>query len=294
MNTHDPDVSSYHVYRSTQANFVVDTAGVFASTIDTAYVDATLNPSTAYYYRITTVDIHGNGSVPTAQLYSPNALTSRAAFKLLLEGPYNTGTLLMNKTLRTGGHLAAHFGSIPVPSEAVDSIGIELRNAASAVSATTRKYRPAWLLTDGTIRDFVDTTKNYVEYDTLAGNYFIVVYHRNHIPIMTAVTQSLNGSTPSAYDFTTAQAQAYGSNSMKQIGSVYAMIAGDASGNGQVANSDINNVIRPTLGQSGYKNGDANLNGQVQNSDMNTYTRPNLGRGTQVPARPTTSNEKEK
>jgi hypothetical protein len=212
--------------------------------------------------------------------------------KILLEGPYNTGTLQMNKTLRTGGYLTAHFGAIPIPTEAVDSITVELRNAASAASATTRKYHPAWLLTDGTIRDFIDTTKNYVEYDTLAGNYFIVVYHRNHIPIMTAATQALNGSTSSAYDFTTAQTQAYGSNAMKQIGSVYAMIAGDANGNGQVASTDVN-TIRPRIGQSGYNIADMNLNGQVQNSDMNTYTRPNLGRGTQVPARPTTENEKE-
>jgi hypothetical protein len=208
---------------------------------------------------------------------------------VLLEGPYNTGTLQMNKTLRTGGYLAAHFGSIPIPSEAVDSITVELRNAASSSGATTRKYRPAWLLTDGTIRAFSDTTKTYVEFDTLAGNYYLVVYHRNHIPIITAATQQLNGATPLLYDFTTAQSQAFGSNPMKAlVGGTFGLIAGDASGNSQVATSDINSIIRPRLGQSGYQNADISLNGQIQNSDINTFTRPNLGRGSQIPSMPNT------
>jgi hypothetical protein len=194
----------------------------------------------------------------------------------------------MNKTLRSGGSLAAHFGAIPIPSEAVDSITIELRNAASASGAATRKYLPAWLLTDGTIRSFADTSKSYVEFDTLAGSYYLVVSHRNHIPIMTGAAQLLNGATPTAYDFTTAQSQAYGSSSMKALaGGQFGMIAGDANGNGQVATTDVN-TIRPRIGQSGYNNADMNLNGQVQNSDMNTYTRPNLGRGSQVPTTPTT------
>ena len=71
------------------------------------------------------------------------------------------------------------------------------------------------------------------------------------------------------------------------------MIAGDASGNGQVANSDINALIRPAIGQSGYRNADTSLNGQVQNSDINSFTRPNIGRGSQLPARPVTHSLKE-
>ena len=105
---------------------------------------------------------------------------------------------------------------------------------------------------------------------------------------MTASAQALSSLVPGApYDFTTAQAQAFGSNPMKGVaGGNFAMIAGDASGNGQVATSDINAIIRPRLGQSGYQNADINLNGQIQTSDINTYVRPNLGKGSQVPAKP--------
>ena len=284
----DPDVGHYTVYRSLTGGFPLADSTRWGITADTVMVDSTVSASEDYYYRVTTVDIHGNESAPSAQLYSPNALSSKASIKVMLEGPYNSGTLLMNKTLRTGGFLAAHFGSIPIPTDAVDSINIELRNASSASASTTRKFRPAWLLTDGSIRDFFDTTANCVTFDTLAGNYYLVITHRNHIAIMTAATPALNGAVPSSpYDFTTAQSQAYGSNPMKAVtGGRFAMIAGDASGNGQVATSDVNTFIRPRLGQSGYQNADINLNGQIQTSDINTYARPNLGKGTQVPASP--------
>jgi hypothetical protein len=218
-----------------------------------------------------------------------NWLSCNVSVRIFLEGAYNTGTQQMNKTLWTGGFLASHFGSTPIPVEAVDSISIELRNAASASASTIRKFRPAWLLTDGSIRDFFDTTANYVTFDTLAGNYYLVISHRNHIAVMTAASQALNGAiSSSSYNFTTAQSQAFGSNPMKAVaGGKFAMIAGDANTNGQVATSDINSIIRPRLGQSGYHNADINLNGQIQTSDINTYARPNLGKGTQVPASPT-------
>jgi hypothetical protein len=190
----------------------------------------------------------------------------------------------MSNALRTGGHLASHFGGT-IPTLAVDSINLEIRNAASAGASTIRKFAPAWLLTNGTIRSFTDTTKSYVEFDTtISGNYYIVVRHRNHVAIMDSLPLQLDGSSvPIVYDFTTGQSKAYGSNPMKPVGTKYAMYAGDATSNGQVQNSDINTGIRPKLGQSGYINGDINLNGQVQNSDINTFTRPNLGRGSQVP-----------
>ena len=222
-----------------------------------------------------------------------SASTVRVALELILEGPYNSGTQLMNTTLRTSGYLAAHFGSLPVPANAVDSIAIELRNNPSAASSTTRKFRPAWLMADGTIRGFPDTALAFVEFDTIPSYYYYASWHRNHLAIMSATGQPFTTSIPTPYDFTTSQSQAYGSNPMKQVGGRYAMIAGDANGNGQVANSDINSVIRPRLGQSGYLNADINLNGQVANSDINSYARPNIGKGSQVPAAPPRGGSKE-
>ena len=229
-----------------------------------------------------------SGFMPVVHTTMVLSSTDKASVRVFLEGAYNSGTQLMNKSLRTGGFLSAHFAAVPIPVDAVDSINIELRNAVSASASSIRKFRPAWLLTDGTIRDFADTTANYVTFDTLAGVYYLVISHRNHIAVLTATALSLNGAQPlTPYDFTTSQSQAYGTNPMKAVvGGRFALIAGDASGNGQVATSDVNSMIRPRLGQSGYQNADINLNGQIQTSDINTYTRPNIGKGTQVPTSP--------
>ncbi|MEK7671855.1 MAG: hypothetical protein AAB344_06515, partial [Bacteroidota bacterium] len=202
---------------------------------------------------------------------------------VLLEGPFNTTTNLMEKSLNVGGILSSHFTGASIPSEAVDSITIEIRDSASAASSTVRKFRPAWLLTDGSIKDFVDTTKNYVEFDTTAGNYYIVVRHRNHLAIMSATSQTLTGTTTS-YNFTTAQGQAYGTNPMKQVAAGrFAMYAGDGNGDGGVDAIDRNTVWRPQNGSGGYLAGDFTLDGGVDAIDRNTMWRPNNGIGTQVP-----------
>ncbi len=202
---------------------------------------------------------------------------------VLLEGPFNTTTNLMEKSLNVGGILSSHFTGASIPSEAVDSITIEIRDSASAASSTVRKFHPAWLLTDGSIKDFVDTTKNYVEFDTTAGNYYVVVRHRNHLAIMSATSQTLTGTTAS-YNFTTSQGQAYGTEPMKQVAAGrFAMYAGDGNGDGGVDAIDRNTVWRPQNGFGGYLAGDFNLDGGVDAIDRNTMWRPNNGIGTQVP-----------
>jgi hypothetical protein len=207
-----------------------------------------------------------------------------ASVKVFLEGAYDSTAGAMRTDLKTGGILASHFSGVPIPSQAVDSITVEIRNALSAAASTVRVLRPAWLLSNGTIRSFSDTTKSYVGYPAAPGSYYVVVSHRNHLPVESAATVSLGLSPPgSPYDFTVGQSQAHGANPMRRVGSVYAMVAGDASGNGQVQNTDVNFFVRAQMGQSGYLSGDANLDGQVDSDDLNFFLRPNLGLGSQVP-----------
>jgi hypothetical protein len=199
--------------------------------------------------------------------------------KVFLQGPYSAGT--MNIALKTGGYLASHFGTMPIPGWAVDSINLEIRDAAS--SPTIRKFRTAWLMQNGSVRMFNDTMVTHVEFDTAtAGSYYIVVRHRNHLAIMSASAQALSASS-ALYDFTTGLGQCYGGDAKQLASGVYGLYAGDATGNGQVQLDDLNDNLRPAIGQSGYKASDLNLDGQVQNSDMNDYLRPNIGKGTRVP-----------
>ena len=67
-NRVDPDVASYAVYHSTTSGFPLADSTRFWSTLDTTVTDSTTVAGMRYYYRITTIDIHGNESAPTVQL----------------------------------------------------------------------------------------------------------------------------------------------------------------------------------------------------------------------------------
>jgi hypothetical protein len=66
-NAFDPDVNYYELYRSTTPGFAPTPAAKVGQTTDTALVDAA--PAAGYinYYRLVTVDIHGNRSLPSTQ-----------------------------------------------------------------------------------------------------------------------------------------------------------------------------------------------------------------------------------
>jgi hypothetical protein len=213
---------------------------------------------------------------------APNA--ANASVKVYLQGPYNTGTNTMNNGLRAG-ELATHFGSMPIPGGAVDSINVEIRDSLAAAKATKRAFVPAWLLTDGTIRDFSDTTKSYVALaGAPPGNYYIVVSHRNHLAVMSSSAVALDaGPSPVAYDFSTGQGTAYGLNPLRHVGTRYAMPGGDGTKDGGVDAFDRNLVWRLQNGTNGYLGGDFNLDGGVDALDLNLVWRPNNGSSTQVP-----------
>jgi hypothetical protein len=202
--------------------------------------------------------------------------------KFSLQGPYSAQTNAMLNTLNRDGLLALHFGTTPVPSSAVDSVNIEIRNTASA--PTVRAFAPAWLLTDGSIRDFNDTTKTFVGFPGLpSGSYYVVVGHRNHIAVMSSASVSLDGGvSPSVYDFSTAQGQAYGTNAMIQTGTHFSLISGVSSNVDQVINASDRTASRNSLGDSNYNAADVNLDGVVNAKDR-IIERTNLGLSGRVP-----------
>jgi hypothetical protein len=208
-----------------------------------------------------------------------------ANLRAFLQGPYVTPGDSMTNTLRTGGTLASHFVGTPIPALAVDSIMIELRDSLTAISSTRRLFAPAWLLTDGTIRNFSDTSKAYVQFsDSVSGNFYFVTKHRNHLAIMSSsVVTCEGGSNPTAWDFSTGQSQAYGSNAMKSVGVRFAMYGANGDGNGVVNAIDRNSIWRVQNGSFGYFSGDFNLNGVVNAIDQNSFWRPNNGTFSQVP-----------
>lgn len=247
----------------------------------------------------------GTFAVGTRPVLSPLLV----APKVFLQGAYNAGTGLMTDKLRSSGLIPTtepytgmtsftHSGSgggetIPssvltgtgTGSDIVDWVFLELRDGStSAVLAT----RAALLQRDGQIVD-VDGTNTKTPYVNFAGQlpgyYYLSVRHRNHLGIRTATVAALDKTTATAYDFTTAQSQAYQNSSitsnsaMANTGAVYMMWAGNANQDKYVrvtsqafpsVPSDASYILGTLLGGnsnnslSTYSTGDVNMDGKTR------------------------------
>lgn len=213
-----------------------------------------------------------------------------ANIKILLQGPHN-GSGGLYTYLNTNGYIPTshpyntspwnYSGDekvITIPSGVVDWVLLELRSSLSTVVSR----RAAFLKSDGTIVD-LDGTSMVSFADISAGNYYLVVYHRNHLPVMSSATTSLSKSS-SLYDFSNAMTKAYGTNPMKDMGSSrYGLYSGDANANGTISAIDRNSYWRVQNGSTGYLSADFSMNGSVSSTDINSHWRTNNGKTSQVP-----------
>jgi len=110
------------------------------------------------------------------------------------------------------------------------------------------------------------------------GNYHVVVRHRNHLGVMTAVPWTF-GTEVREVDFRISSMPTWGLAARKPIGSVRALWAGDVVGNGMIRYTGVDNDRDPILnavgGQVptatliGYEYGDVNLDGVVKYTGVN-------------------------
>ena len=237
---------------------------------------------------------HANLNIPVSWSSGEVTVPLSINTKIYLQGPFNGSNL--NTILNSSGYLPLsqpylsnpwnYNGTESVPlgfftthSNIVDWVLVELRTGTGASTIVDRKA--GFVIDNGNILSVDGVSSLY--FNKPKGNYYMVIYHRNHISIMSAYLINLDYIS-SQHDFTSAQSKAFGENAMFNLGAgIFGMYAADANGNGQVQNNDIENYWLPQNGQSGYKQADFNLNGQVQNNDKETYWAPNNGKGTQVP-----------
>jgi len=191
--------------------------------------------------------------------------------KAYLQGAFTADGDSMLNLLNTGGVLADHFAGHLIPALAVDSITIQLRDSLTAETSQKQYSAPAWLMTNGTIRSFTDTAKHYVEFaDSLSGDYYVIMRHRNHLAVMSATPMSVENDTASAgINFCTGQTATYGSNATIQMAPGYlGLIAGDANQSAIVTAADANTLFG-FMNEPGYQDGDVNLSGIVTAADAN-------------------------
>ena len=176
------------------------------------------------------------------------------------------------------------IGALP-NGDVVDWILVELREtvggAATAIPGTRIARQAGFILRDGSIVA-TDGISSLIFGVTVTNNLYAIIWHRNHLGIMSAVPLTFGGGLYS-YDFTTSASQAYLSGQINLGGDNYGMYSGDADGNGEVHQDDVDFRWAGEAGGSGYFGGDMDMNSQVNNKDKNDNWYPNKNIQTQVP-----------
>lgn len=253
-------------------------------------------------YSVTRTGITDLSPFAVGDIQSPMALFVHIAIDItaFLEGPFN-GTD-MNTDLNAGGRIPYnqpfnippwnYSGSesvISIPNgNVVDWVLVELRDAPSAAlatSSTTMARQAAFLLKTGDIVG-LDGNSSLEFANELDYQLFAVIWHRNHLGVMSAYPLTGSGGIFS-YDFTTDFDKAYGGLAgHKQLipgGSIYGMYGGDGDANGVINNNDKSNIWIIQAGTNGYKAGDFNMNVQVNNQDKNEIWLNNQLKESQIP-----------
>ena len=212
-------------------------------------------------------------------------LPAYADMKVFLEGPYIAGGTMNNYglTLPTiSPYNSEDIGALPtvVDRTLIDWIYIELRTTETG---ETVKEANAFVLDNGMIVN-TEGNHNLPFYYTTDIEYYIVIHHRNHLGIMSAITYTFGDFANQATSIDLTTSGSVWDEGFKQVETdVYAMYAGDANNNGQIQTSDKNDYWNVQVGQAGYIESDFNLNGQVQTSDVNDKWQYNVGASSKVP-----------
>jgi hypothetical protein len=226
--------------------------------------------------------------------------------KAFLEGPYNTGTLMMNDDLRaaalipTGepysamGFTQAGGGGGEVVNSAlfdvtgtnaiVDWVLLELRSSSSPT--TILATRAALIQRDGDLVGLDGSST--VVLNAAAGSYYVALRHRNHLGVMSASAISLS-TTPVTVDFRSPGTATWGTQAQKQTGSNMMLWTGNVFRDGGVSlikytgsNNDRDPVLVviggsiPTNTVTGYYREDTNLSGVVKYSGAGNDRDPIL------------------
>lgn len=191
-------------------------------------------------------------------------------FKVFLQGAYETGGI-MRKDLSANIPLSQPFNIDPwnysgsesvaaIDASVVDWVLIELRSDEN----TLTEQKAALLLDNGQITQY-NNISHGVHFDSTpdGSSFYIVVHHRNHMPVMTAVSTVFDGTL---VDFTD-ETNCYGtSNAEIELETdIYGMIAGDLTANGVLQYSGPGNDRGPIISRIVTVSGSSNINGLITN-----------------------------
>jgi hypothetical protein len=191
------------------------------------------------------IDLGGQGTAPTT-----GTLTSTADYTGFGNFVIGSGSTLYF----TGMIEGFNNGGVMTP----DTVTVELRSSGSP-----------YALVESQKTLLNSTGYSAIPYTSVLAStpYWIVVKHRNSVETWSAATNSFAAGSIT-YDFTSAQAQAYGSNMVLKDGE-YCFYSGDANQDGIVDSGDLGTVDNDNANYiSGYTVTDVNGDGIVDSGDL--------------------------
>ncbi|GGG03847.1 hypothetical protein GCM10011344_00220 [Dokdonia pacifica] len=255
---------------NTSENIFDNTGSVIdASLFDTTPTEdgtfGAINPTIASDVVVSaTVYLQGAFTNPNAGEESLMRDDLRVANLVPLATPYTDGKTINASVLNTTGANAV-----------VDWVFVELRDATD--NTIVIDGQSALLLRNGSVVDTDGTSSLSFEQDE--DSYHIAINHRNHLGVITATTvalSSMNTSLDFSSDITVANG---GTLALRDMGNgIFAIYAGDATGDGNILNTDITNTINVSGGINTYDGADANMDGNILNDDIALFIQLNAGR----------------
>ncbi len=198
------------------------------------------------------------------------------SIKLFLEGYLNETTLLMKTDLYNENLIPTQhpYNTVPYlyngneqtgvfPNNTVDWVLVEIRSSLNQSQILERKA--LLLRNDGFVMQTNGSTS--LEFN-ITGSHYIVVYHRSHLGVMSAIPTNIeNGSI----DLTTSTSTASGLEQLNTIAGKSCLFAGDYDGNGLINNLDYNIWGSNNSAVAVYYSHDGDGNGLINNLDFNKW-----------------------
>ena len=197
--------------------------------------------------------------------------------KVYLEGPFNTDNDTMYNDLRAAGLLPLYQPFNPdlpyygnnnpawlfsgtdtvsyIQYYAIDWLLVEIRDAASATGAgsgTMVAQYPAFLMDDGTVVSMNGQMPLNLNL-TFSNSMYVVVWHRNHLGILSSVGFTPVEGTIISYDFTPSSTTVYGGIAgYKELKlGIWGMVTGDSNGDQSINDNDKVNAWSTEAGEAG-------------------------------------------
>ncbi len=201
--------------------------------------------------------------------------STSAKINLMLQGYYDLNSNLLNTNLMDNNLLPNeapfNIGEVTqvsdFPANVVDWLLVELRDETDMQTVVAQKA--VFINSAGSLVDI--SGDEVLTFDDLEDkNYYIAVFHKSHLPIISRTAQPLNDN-PTVFDFATSAATTMGDNQQTQIGSQFFMSSGDFDGNGIINNLDFNLWKQAGAGVNQYSPADADGNGIINSLDFNLW-----------------------